>query len=95
MKNKICIENFMINIDSFKTSLEFSNHLCNFISKFACNKSITYPRVIYIDLNNGIYNISFIFVYPYIDKNISYEVFFKENITSNTNKLFVRISYSV
>ena len=93
MRHNIHTENFMVNISDFNTSMEFANHLYDFLSEFACNKSIAYPSIIYIDLNNEIHSISLLFIYPYIDKNISYEVFFKGNITSNINNLFVRISY--
>jgi hypothetical protein len=94
MNSKIYTENFMINIKDFKTSIEFSNHLCDFLSKFACNRSITYPSIIYVDLNDRIHSISFLFVYPYIDKDLSYEIFLKGKITGKINKLFVRISYT-
>lgn len=93
MINKIS-ENYIINMNDFRTSMEFSNHLYDFLSKFASNKSITYPDVVYVDLNNGIHNISFLFVYPYLNKDISYEVFFKGDIIHNMNRLYIRISYT-
>ncbi len=93
MKNQT-YENYTLDIRSFKTSTEFSNHLYDFVSKYAYSKSISYPNMIHIDLSNGIHNVSFLFIYPYIDKNISYEIFFEKGIISNTNKLFVRISYT-
>jgi len=95
MNNRTYTENFIVNMNDFKTSVEFSNHLCNFLSKFAYDKSITYPNIIHVGLNNGIYNVSYLFVYPFIDNNISYEIFLKERTTNNKNKLFIKISYTI
>jgi hypothetical protein len=89
--NKTYTENYTVNIKDFESSYEFSNHLYDFISKFACNKSIIYPTIIYIDLYNEKNNISLLFIYPYIDKNVSYDIFFRENI----DRLFIKISYMI
>ena len=89
--NKIYTKNFIVNIKSFESSYEFTNYLYDLISKFANSKSITYPDIININLNNGKYNMSLLFVYPYIDRSISYNIFFRENI----NKVYITIYYNL
>lgn len=91
-KNMIT-DKFEIDLNDFNTSAEFENYINNFLSSFVNNNSIVYPNIIHIEFNNRLSNISFIFVYPYIDRNISYEILFKDKILSNTNKLYLRISY--
>lgn len=91
-KNLI-INKFEIDLNDFNTSAEFSNYLYNFLSSFVDNNSIVYPNIMHIEFSNRLSDISFTFVYPYIDRNISYEIFFKDKILSYTNKLYLTISY--
>ena len=95
MMNKTHTETFIIDLNDYSTSIEFSNRLNDFISEFANNNRIIYPNIISMKLCNNDNDLSFTFVYPYLYKDVSYEIFFKEKTTNNVNNLFIKISYII
>lgn len=88
------INKFEIDLNDFETSNGFTNYFYNFLSRFInCKLIIYHPNIIHIKLSNGLSSIEFIFVYPYIDRGISYKIFFKDKTSYHINELYLIISY--
>lgn len=93
--NTTLFEEYIINLDDFVTSEGFGNSLYNFLSKFTKDKSITFPYILKIELTNKLSKLEFIFVYPFIDKTITYNMFFREKVKNGLNIVHLRITYKI